>query len=965
MQEKQSLLDFSKSQLFLSAISLFATSLFLFLFYKPDFALTSLNELIISEATAKGIDVSSRIQYFYRSIIIVVVLFPSFYLLFRLLKTRCHLSVFQLQSLAIISLFGLFNIFISVIGKPNNGIILILSALVVFKLISLSLPLHASKTFRLLKTDILFNSIAAISFLTSFCISFIFNTHTIIITQIPLLFSIFFLFYFSGFYFIFRFTLVSPHQALFTLLPLTLTPLFLFISVELQFWWQSTFGFFIRYKLLFLLLTGISFVIVLTWVMLKKKNTLANSTLFARFYAPSVLIAVALMSFYHPIIEQSVETFELANPLNSIMRIFAYNQIPLIDFMSSHMLSEQWFGILYSFIFGFNGTQDVMIYAFLNHIIFLSIVYYTLVKLFGKADLSLFLILFFPFLFTIFYSHIFVAVIMLFISLQLIKKQSMFKYLVLFASLFAFILWRLDTGVAAMFSTIIFIILLFIIERQRLHIRNLVKGLSIFVIGICLALFIAVVLRSPQQIISNFYAALHYVTANQAHGFSELASAYPQQFYIYYVLLPLIAVVASFYIVYFLYQINKDPFEDKKNKYALLLQTSLFLFLLFLTNAQRGLVRHSFFEDTERYFASTFFIALGLLIVFIFRVKQKSTQWLVFSSSTFVLFICFKFFPITSHADWVENGLQNNGLMYLDKEFNDAFSGRVRKNQEFETNLYTEFAQFMDTHFADNQTFLDFSNTPVLYFYCNRPIPGYFNQNLQNSVNDYLQFHLLDHLSPEHVPVVVYSNYPPAWGDATDGVPNVMRYYIVAEHIFSNYKPFAVISNKSIWIHKNYNLTNNDYQQDTIIYQATIFPYKQSAFYIADYIKRTGNTYLEQKFQYEFSDNEHANSKELFIPHEFCSMSHCYLFVNLENRNTKDMVYVHLRDTNNSYLGHFSFETIPSDNQSYMIRLSNNYLWHIRTAHHIIIDTPSDITIKSISLFKDTRFENKTSTSVR
>jgi hypothetical protein len=56
-----------------------------------------------------------------------------------------------------------------------------------------------------------------------------------------------------------------------------------------------------------------------------------------------------------------------------------------------------------------------------------------------------------------------------------------------------------------------------------------------------------------------------------------------------------------------------------------------------------------------------------------------------------------------------------------------------------------------------------------------------------------------------NTPLVVYSNYPPTWYDATDMVPNSMRYYLIAEYIFKHYKPLGVLEDKSFWIKK----TNN------------------------------------------------------------------------------------------------------------------------------------------------------------
>ena len=110
----------------------------------------------------------------------------------------------------------------------------------------------------------------------------------------------------------------------------------------------------------------------------------------------------------------------------------------------------------------------------------------------------------------------------------------------------------------------------------------------------------------------------------------------------------------------------------------------------------------------------------------------------------------------------------------------------------------------MDENLSEEQTFLDFSNNPMLYYYCQRSVPSYFCQSLQNTVTDFQQLSQLNKIDTSLVPIVIYQNIPRGWGDQTDDVPNNMRQYLIAEFIYQHYEPYTVINHKAIWTTKSF-----------------------------------------------------------------------------------------------------------------------------------------------------------------
>jgi hypothetical protein len=293
--------------------------------------------------------------------------------------------------------------------------------------------------------------------------------------------------------------------------------------------------------------------------------------------------------------------------------------------------------------------------------------------------------------------------------------------------------------------------------------------LTIFILG-----GIALFFRSFDALLLNFKTALHYVAASQAHGFSQITSFFSHQFFIIHILIPTGAVFMLFSSVFYLRKSKFDLF-DFDHKLAL---SIVFLILLFFANAQRGLVRHGFAEQHEFYFISTFVLALSLFSVLRYRKRRKQNQVLLFFFSCFFLFFVVKFFPYNPEKTVLEKAIRQTEKSSISNPFQvSTYSGRMERNTEFEKNTYLNLKQFLDQNIAKNQTFLDFSNTPMLYYYCRREVPGYFNQNLQNSVDDFLLDALLSSISVDKIPVVVFHSVPKTWFDATDQIQNEVRYY--------------------------------------------------------------------------------------------------------------------------------------------------------------------------------------------
>ncbi|MBI9068782.1 MAG: hypothetical protein JEZ09_15915 [Salinivirgaceae bacterium] len=926
-------------------ISLFLVFFLIYsLFKNINFFLNDFSSLYISQATKDGVDVTKRVQLFYKAFFSTFILIPLVYFGLYKLVRKFKITTEHLSLPLIFSCTGIFLIITDILNIQSDKSILVSLLIVCISL----LPMFILKNPKQRKQfNILLPITLSISLVILTGLLFLFNSNNIFnnySVELYLTISI----TLTVLIILIRKTFGIPSKKqLGYLLPLFLTPAIIFLSIELLFLIKLKCDFFIPYKKIFLALMGLSFIIIF---ILKSSNNFNYNTLKTSrfFFVPSALFSFLLLIHYTPIVHQPTDVFELANPANALMRIFTFKEIPFIDFMSSHMFSEQFYGILYNLIFGNSNDLSFLTFDFLYVFIFVTIVYIFLIKILENPFLILAFIIFMPFLINFFSIHLMYGVLAFFAVQKLIKKQTIRNYTFLFVTLIALILWRLDTGSATLMATTFFLPFAFFSKRKKISFRPMIISLMVLVVVIAIIIILTYLLSPSGYLVDNFKTALHYISANQAHGYTNIFTGTNHQFYIYHVLFPVTSILFIFYILYALR--NNLLLAPKTSNYAIM--ASLFFYLIYIANFQRGIVRHGFIEGTDSFSASTFYLATSLFLFSLTKAIHIKWKYILFFSLSFSLFLFLKYFPIENDKSDSEKFLSSQTLKNFDDNLNTQnFKGRVSGKKEYAEKNYAQIKHFLNKNFSKEQTFLDFSNTPMLYYYCQRKVPSYFCQNLQNTVDDYLQEQHLKNITQKKVPVVIFSNYPKNWFDNTDGVPNEMRQYLMAEYIFDNYEPFGIMNNHSIWIAKNINIENNNREIDTLCLKPQIHNYKKAALAISNHFKDKNYSGLVPIF------SSSINTNFISIDTSIAKRKNLFLEINLESAHNNDTYIIEFFQ-NSTKISTTTF-TSQTKESNYMIRVSNHYLWHKKTATHLKITQKKkkNTNISHITFYSDKRYE--------
>ena len=701
------------------------------------------NNFMIGEATAKGVNISARISNFYTLLFVGLGAFiVSFFTLHKLIKPFIDGIDRKKELIVILSLqiiLGAFYFFNSEASESDN--VLNLSILLLFSLEIIEFALN--KRFSFFKDEVLKSTFISIISLYLVTENIYITTTTVIVLLLLLNLE------------------VIQNKFNGIIIILTALPVMLFFTVEVTLILNQN-GF---YNWHYWLTGLLVLMLLLTIIYFRKVNQISLGGVIFKWQAPLVILGSCIYYYYSPIIVFSGDLFETANNLNSVMMSEVHGTTFFTDYISSHLLNDYLWMKLYVLLNGYENDTSQLIYYGFSFFVYLLAIYYFLRAYFKSHFGVILFILFIPYVHFYFtYGYAFALIPLVFLHRFFTAKEVRYLWWFGITSTLT-IFWRLDLGIATIGASVIIFILLFIAEKKLR--QTLIK------IGAALSIFYGTIFAVYYSYCSALIKeALHYFGGSQAHGNSLLTVERSNLFYLDYFILP---ALVSFIVLFLL--VNLKRFKSESYFWAIMFFAGFYFF-----NYQRGLVRHSFIETNESYIAS---FAWVIFILTYLRFYKKELSVGFFS----VLLI--GGFLLSIHSVEKKSSLINEekvfSVNHLPKIDGEKLA-RATENVDF-VKYRKPVVDFLRNNLKDDETFFDFSNSPILYYHTEKNIPAYFSQSLQYIVDLYLQKECVKKLQRTKIPWVVYSQTIAAFGDEIDGIPNNIRYYYIASYLIDNYVP--------------------------------------------------------------------------------------------------------------------------------------------------------------------------------
>lgn len=811
-------------------IPLFPAFLLVYLLFRDsNFVLESFAGRPLSLASMEGVDIAARVTMFYKAIAAFLLFSSAFLFLFK--KLQSLLDDHDIQIVNGLSAAGFLLLPFQLIGA-NMGTSFHLLFTLLFAAVAGVLVKNIFKQQQVpTNYTVYFFWIISLS-LSLYFISFYLlpDFRLITVFEFTGLFSALFIFFTA------RKTKFSDSELLSRKIrqtvPLACIPLAGILATEIAFIANQRGIYSPQPTTLFLFFL----LVIIGSVIFRKRFAKIDNTspeqVFNHSWLPLIVAGIITLALYKSTIVPEIDWFEDANRILPLQQWFEFGKIPFLDSFSSHAFSDFASGLLFSVLNGYNPLGGFL-YAFLISVFTGLIVYFLLLRLSGHAGFAFFFAIFYPYTEYFLPSYFNFIPITLLLLLRLREQASVKNYILYFSVLVGMIFWRIDLGSANLAAGLLALLCWRLLDREHAGgTKNMFKAL-LAVTGSVLLLFLMALLFRGQELFSRLQEALAYLSSMQSYGLKDLSPAQDLRYYSLYFLVPAAVLLISGASVY-------KYLKGRLNINWIL--AILFFTFFYLINLQRGLVRHTLAEGWDTALTSySFFLILSSIIVFSRSGKFSIKHFFLFGLGAYLLISNYKFNP----PDKKQNNVFHAAIIKLPEQTLPTLGTerieRIAEPDNYRREKYGQLKTFIDEHLRADETYFDFSNTPMLYYFLNRRNPDYLCQPPHTAHNDYMQSILLDKLKKENLPVVVFSSYPETFWDRLDGLSNRMRHYRISEYIFTHYRPFTILNNKTVWLRKDIQSSPNS---------ANLFSYRKDE-ENANPVQRINSFFFQIKTQKE------------------------------------------------------------------------------------------------------------------
>jgi len=638
-----------------------------------------------------------------------------------------------------------------------------------------------------------------------------------------------------------------------------------------------------------------------------------------------------IQTFYNPYGIASSELFELANRATPLMEFHFFRNIPLLEKASSHLVSDYGFGLFYQLIYGYHGL-DFMIFDLFESLGWVILSFILIYQITNNKLIAFYFVTLFPFFdatLTPYYSWAFLPLIIL---IQAFKNPSIKWAWVFGISLTLLLPWRADLSFGILIS-IIGIISIGFYSRQIKLKFILPSFISLTILGIVL---FSISISNQIDWLSSLKSTIDYLLSSQSYGLTNIGDQSSNQFILHHFLIP----IAITFVGYFSLMNIKN---NSKSEYSSAFIAIIYLSIFYIVNLPRGIVRHGFAEGFDNFLVSyaPFIIILWCSIILI---SNRKNQFL-FALISITIFQLFLRFP---------NRTPENTLVYASiyKPINVHSIPYQHQSKRLKTDSINlnhkifPLVNFLRENLKEDETFIDFGNTPMLYFYAQKQVPAFFYQSPQNVHSISLQRDWIKRLDNFNVPIFLFRHHPSEWWDATDGVPNELRHYLIAEYAYKTYFPWKQVSGYEIWKLKS--------QSDTLLPEfmdPRLYEYYNLRKLPAIWSPSTNKTIkgnlivdspqsIDEPYKKDYKYQLPAN-KPIWLELKICN-----------NSANESPIRVTLMDGIDPF-GGYDFTANANANGTYKIRMSILASWWLVNIDYIRISVPEGVLLEDVTFASD------------
>lgn len=759
---------------------------------------------VLSQASAHNLDIASRISGYYRYIFLAIFISSIIgIILFNILKNKFEYEKKAYKFLYNISIIGILSVMVSLL--LNYEAIQLIFVIIIFMvpiLLTLIYLLFEKNRYR--DFDMIFFSVSMALVLATFIKV---NLDKIgFVGMIGTLLYIAFICFFSLAIFLLSQTRLSKYKGKITFASIPL----LFSGIVQCFMLEGLnvinltknitldISFYMYWAII------IACIVLFSIIFIFSKKANAKELIYKLYMPVTILFLALIIAQPARFAGASGEFFETANHGISLDHFFKYGSIPIIETFDAHMLSNQLFGYLYGLINGYE-VWAVMLYNTLIIPIQYLIIYYLLTRMLGKKT-AFFFVLGFPILRMVFY-HMFIYCAILYFAVEKLLYNNTKKNRIIFCLVcFILCIFRLDVGFASVVAALVAYIAFNFSKEKFRNIVDLIITGAIFVVIIGVVYILVCILKdiSPLSRLSEILSA---AGSSQNWGYAQTGDKATVVYNLLYYAMPLLLAGLTFWII------NRYIiFGDKNNLSKNGLLMFIFFTVFYYMNLSRGIVRHSFIENSNAwYIISTSFIALMALSV-IEKKKNIKVFVSVICLAVLVLGVAYPSFNDKEKPlQHLYYGNKNIVLLAYDSSAYkeqytsaEAMNGSRVKGENIAQ--VGEFKKLLDTVLDEDQSYIDLASLNMFYALTDRKSPTFVNQSPMMISGDDMQRKAIERFSKQDLPIAILpigEAYDIGFGSSIDAMHTDYKYYLLFEYVYKNYSPIVRMNGFDVYCLKD------------------------------------------------------------------------------------------------------------------------------------------------------------------
>lgn len=540
-------------------------------------------------------------------------------------------------------------------------------------------------------------------------------------------------------------------------------------------------GIFLTNKLfLSVLLSLLCTILGLTWYIVHARYFSLKTWNYQKAQYPLLVLGLVMLTL-RPAIQTIAwnELFETSNAGSDVYAFLVDGEIPLVENLNVHMLLEELGNILYGWLN--HDALGAVWYGYpIIEVATYIVLYWLLKELAGREYACLTMVLF-PveaIVWLLSYSFCLIPVAA---AAYLVRRGTKTSHICFVLSCMLACLYRADVGISCGVAALLVLTCHLLVHKNYKGIRTVWLAGIMFGIA-CAALFFALCWWRGISPIPRILEAVSILTdSNTNWAYANVSLSYGFTFLFSYLIMPVAGVLCAIAVF-------TKWRQEKASTVSML--TVLSLAVAQMIEFSRGIVRHNMLEGR---FEFQLGLCLLAVVIAVWTFAGESARHLPLFLSIFFVIQVLIAGEIQPNNTLLQASI-NRQLSAEETVDYEKIVDRVIIPPEI-TESSDQLSALFDSTLTSEQSFLDYSYQTTLYALTNRNKPVYTNQSPSQLNHEFDHLLFIKEVQEIDCPYAVSMTN----GVGFDGIDSDMAHYLVAEYMYSHYRPVCIIGPYCIW----------------------------------------------------------------------------------------------------------------------------------------------------------------------